>query len=261
MRLLAAPATVAATLVVVQWAGAPDGNGGGLPTPPLTGPGRWQQWLTEHGALVTAFGLIRVAAVVVAWYVLATMVVGLVARAASVPRLVRAADRVTLPSLKRFMATVVAAGVTGSQLGAMAFTPAPAVAAAASATQSSTTALDQPAGESTPATIVMRRITGEPGPMPAPSAPPISSGTDVAAPSVIHTPPASAPDTWTVQPGQCFWTIAAKVLAARWGRPPTDAEIVPYWLRLIEVNRTSLADPANADLIFPAQIFTVPPPS
>jgi nucleoid-associated protein YgaU len=67
-------------------------------------------------------------------------------------------------------------------------------------------------------------------------------------------------DRWTVQPGECFWTIAEDVLQRAWGRAPTDAEIVPYWQRLIEANRSELADPANPHLIFPDQVFRVPPP-
>jgi nucleoid-associated protein YgaU len=50
------------------------------------------------------------------------------------------------------------------------------------------------------------------------------------------------------------------VLASAWGRPPSDAEIVPYWRQLIEVNRAVLADRDNPDLIFPGQLFTVPAP-
>ncbi len=68
-------------------------------------------------------------------------------------------------------------------------------------------------------------------------------------------------DRWTVQPGDCFWTIADDVLHRSWGRAPTDAEIVPYWLRLVEANRAELADPGNADLIFPGQVFAVPVPA
>jgi nucleoid-associated protein YgaU len=67
-------------------------------------------------------------------------------------------------------------------------------------------------------------------------------------------------ERWTVQPGQCFWTIAETVLARAWGRAPADAEIVPYWQRIISVNRAALAAPSNPDLIFPGQVFEVPHP-
>ena len=77
--------------------------------------------------------------------------------------------------------------------------------------------------------------------------------------------PAAAPasqrsDRWTVKPGECFWSIAEEVLADRWGRSPSDAEIVPYWQRLIAANRHELAHRDNPDLIFPAQVFVVPAP-
>lgn len=70
----------------------------------------------------------------------------------------------------------------------------------------------------------------------------------------------ATPTTWTVKPGQCFWSIAEDVLRTARGRAVTDAEIVPYWHTLIEKNRSRLADRSNPDLIFPGQVFAVPAP-
>jgi len=39
---------------------------------------------------------------------------------------------------------------------------------------------------------------------------------------------------------------------------PTDAEVEPYWRRLIDLNRSRLVDPGNPDLIFPTQVFDLP---
>jgi hypothetical protein len=36
--------------------------------------------------------------------------------------------------------------------------------------------------------------------------------------------------------------------------------VVGYWHALVDANRTRLADPDNADLIFVGQSFSVPPP-
>ena len=72
-------------------------------------------------------------------------------------------------------------------------------------------------------------------------------------------PGPAAPRTWTVAPGQHLWSISSAVLADALGRPPSDPEVVPYWRRVIEANRTRLADPANADLLFPGQVLVVPP--
>jgi len=65
---------------------------------------------------------------------------------------------------------------------------------------------------------------------------------------------------WTVRPGECFWSIAERVLTAHTGQAPTDAEIVPYWHRLIDANRAELVQRENPDLILPGQVFTVPNP-
>ena len=54
--------------------------------------------------------------------------------------------------------------------------------------------------------------------------------------------------------------MADQVLRRAWGRAPTDQEIVPYWNRLIAANRATLADPANPDLVYPGQTFTLPAP-
>lgn len=64
---------------------------------------------------------------------------------------------------------------------------------------------------------------------------------------------------WTVRRGECFWSIADDALAHALGRAPSDAEVVPYWRAMIQANRHLLADPANADLIYPGQVFAVPP--
>jgi nucleoid-associated protein YgaU/DNA-binding SARP family transcriptional activator len=70
--------------------------------------------------------------------------------------------------------------------------------------------------------------------------------------------PPAAPAEVTVQPGDNFWAIAEAQLAAAWGRPPTDAEVVGHWLQLIEQNRDRLAPPHDPDLIHPGQVFAAP---
>jgi nucleoid-associated protein YgaU len=63
-----------------------------------------------------------------------------------------------------------------------------------------------------------------------------------------------------VRPGDSFWSVAAAVLQEAWGRPPTDAEIDPYWLGLIAANRRALLHPDVPDLIYAGQVFALPSP-
>lgn len=70
---------------------------------------------------------------------------------------------------------------------------------------------------------------------------------------------ASVPATWTIQRGDHLWGVAEATLAQHLARSPTDAEITPYWSRLIETNRHRLIDPTNPDLVIAGQTFELPP--
>jgi nucleoid-associated protein YgaU len=78
----------------------------------------------------------------------------------------------------------------------------------------------------------------------------------VTAPNPGASPGAGAGNV-TVAPGDHLWGIAERVLAQRLGRPPTDAEVAPYWSQLIEANRDRLAT-GDPDLIFAGQVFRLP---
>lgn len=244
MRRLAATALwvagLGAAAVALQWSGH-----GPLAAPPLTEPGRWAAWIDGRDPVLAAFSLLRVATLGGLWYVVAVTLVGAGLRAAGAARLVRVTDRFTIGPVRRMLAGSVSLGLAAS--GALAVA-APAMrlpAAGAQTSSTSTTAVP-------PATLTMHRLgPAEPAPvMPVPQITPVSQPAPAPAPA----------DRWTVKPGQCFWSIAEDVLAQHLGRSPTDAEIVPYWQRLIEANRAELAHRDNPDLIFPAQAFVIPAP-
>lgn len=69
-------------------------------------------------------------------------------------------------------------------------------------------------------------------------------------------PSRASAGTWTVEPGDHLWSIAARTLAASWHRRPTDGEVDPYWRRLIADNRDTIANP---DLIYPGDTVELPP--
>lgn len=244
---------VAAAIFVLHRAG-----GGQLGPPPLGDPAGWARWAAERDPIVAALAIVRVLALGAVWYLLVATVLGGVFRVLRAGRLVAITDWLTIPALRRLL--VATAGVT------LAAGISPTLALARSApsdvaavtTTSSTATTTTIAGSRTSPTLTMR-LLGPDGPAPASPGPAASI-----APSVERGPPAPAVGavgaTWTVRPGECFWSIADDVLARAWGRVPSDAEIVPYWRTLIEANRHALADRSNADLIFPGQVFTVPAP-
>lgn len=69
--------------------------------------------------------------------------------------------------------------------------------------------------------------------------------------------PVAAPEAVTIGSGEHLWLVAERELAARLGRPPTDAEVVPFWTAVIEANRNRLAS-GDPDLVFPGERVVLP---
>lgn len=218
----------------LQWAGH-----GALAGPPLTDPGRWVAWLDGRDPALAAFSLLRIVALAGLWYVVVVTAIGSVLRAAGAGSLVRISDRFTVAPIRRLLAGSVSLGLAASGVAAVA-APALRMPVAAAAQPAAVPGTDTP-----PATVTMRVLSPTDTPV---------------APTVAPLAAAGTTGRWTVEPGQCFWSIAEDVLTERWGRAPTDAEIVPYWQRLIEANRPQLADRNDPHLIFPGQVFEVPAP-
>jgi nucleoid-associated protein YgaU/two-component SAPR family response regulator len=66
-------------------------------------------------------------------------------------------------------------------------------------------------------------------------------------------------DEVTVEEGDSFWTIAEQVLTRAWDRQPDPDEITGYWRTLVDFNRDRLQPPYDPDLIYPGQVFHLPP--
>ena len=224
--------------------------GGPVPAPPLTAPSRWATWASGRDPVAVAFTVVRIVALTAAWYALTVTIVGVALRLVAAPGPASVVDRLTVVPLRRLVATTVAVVVSAGPLsgaGATTIAQVPPTSAPSSAEPSATIP-----GGGPPVTVTMHLETPAADPTPGPPAA-VTPG-DV--PTDDRADPVSG--SWTVRPGQCFWSIADDVLTDKWDRPPTDAEIVPYWRRLIEANRDRLSDPHNPDLIFAGQVFALP---
>lgn len=114
--------------------------------------------------------------------------------------------------------------------------------------------------------VVVRRVVASalpPSVGPAPPSPgAVAQPAEPVNPPSTSTAPSTAPagTTIIVQPGDSFWTLARSVAAERLKRPPAPADIVPVWHALMIANVARLLSPGNPNLIYPGQIFVVPPP-
>ncbi len=76
---------------------------------------------------------------------------------------------------------------------------------------------------------------------------------------VLATPSGQAStvvDTWTVQTGDNFWSIAERTAP----QGATLQQVARHWLHIIDTNRAALPQPGNPDLIYPGMQLDIPTP-
>ncbi len=75
----------------------------------------------------------------------------------------------------------------------------------------------------------------------------------------IETPAqTTTPSSYTVVSGDNFWAIAKSQVEQSLGRDATNSEVANYWVKLIDANRSTIRS-GDPDLIFPGEVFTLPP--
>jgi hypothetical protein len=231
---------LAAAIAILTLAGRGD-----LATPPLRSWSAFQAWVDDRGGITAAFAIARLLGLVLAWYLAVVTVTGLVARLVAGGRATSVTDAATVAPVRRLLAGLASAGVAS----AATLSVAPVVAGALG---------PHDAGDARPAaTASGDKLVRLPDDDVAGDELLLLPG-DGAGTATMHRLPDVA--TWTVQPGDSFWHIAEETLAEAWHRPPTDAEITPYWKSVIDQNRSKLARPGDPDLIFPGQVFELPAP-
>jgi hypothetical protein len=261
---------------------------GPLAAPPLTEPAAWGAWASERDPAVATVAILRLVVLALAWYLVGATTIGLVARLARAARLVRVADALTVPALRRFLQGALGLGLATAMVGAAApgahrpSLPTPTVVAQAEGRAP----LADPADEMRLVRVAedevrlvrvaedevrSARVAEEPLPLELldragrderVAMRRIGDG-DVAdrdrADREVEQVSGPSTAAHEVVAGDSLWTIARDVLASSTGGEPDEPTVHRYWRELIERNRHRLADPGNPDLIFPGQRFELPP--
>jgi len=253
----------AGALLVAAWAAALVGIGivlvrlghGPLSAPPAgRGVGALAAWARTRDATTMAMSVLRILAVGLDGYLLATTALGAAARLTRPAAPIHLTDRIT-PRVVRAVLTTALGGLVMA---------APVSIPLAGATGPA------PAHHAPPP--LARIASGDPGPVlrradAAPSAPPPERPVErpVGQPHTRVAPvsggPGIGPTVWLVRTGDSFWRIAQAQLAAHdpAHTAPTADQTVPYWRLLVARNRDRLKVRDDADLIYPGQLLVIPP--
>ena len=236
--------------------------------------GNLGRWLAETPPEDVLVALVRVAALVLAWWLAASTTLYALARLTRVPSLIGAVEWATLPAVRRLVdgvaVTTLAAGSVLGTSGVAAAAPAdrtPVVVQLGAEGTSATTApryRPRPAGSddtvgTAPATAVAAVTTA-----PRARTAITSDVADRGDGSSSTAGAGEAPDdaaSYVVQPGDNLWKIAERHVAKLTGRSEkdvADAEVGRHWTRLVDHNRGRLRS-GDPDLIYPGEQLTLPP--
>jgi hypothetical protein len=249
-----------ATVAMLGWLGGLAGAiaglhrlGASLPATAVTDPD-----------LELALGAgLRLAGLAVGYWLAASTLIYLAASLSRVPALARAAATFTLPSVRRLSqklaapalaAALTAPVLTGPALASVApgYVPVPA------GDPPPSTATTSPPTPTTPSPATSTTTTTTPTPTPAATTTPPAPPRPLPSPGVEH---AGQQDPRgrlvVVRPGDHMWGLARARLIEEWGRVPSSAEIIPYWVKVVEANRERIRS-GDPDLIFPGETLLLP---
>jgi hypothetical protein len=207
--------------------------------PPSWTPHDLAPWIERHGAATTAVSLVRILALAVAAYL------AVVSAAALALGLLRVGP--SWPA--KFVPTLLRGAVGFGVAGALSVGPVAAANAGDVPVLVRVDTAPSTTDGSPPPTLVQVGPAATSAPAPSPVTTPPSTVPDV---------PADAPQIWQVRPGDHFWAIAERTLAAHGIDTTDDAAVARYWRVLVDANRDRLVVPGNPDLIVAGQQLVVP---
>ncbi len=283
LRLGAWCTALVSALWFLQFAGR-----GELASPPL---GHWTQltaWPAQVGLANAVVATLRLAGLAAVWYLLAVTFVGALARATGWAACVAHTDRVMPVRVRRLLQgaglwTAAGLTLTTTPLVVLATTSPRVDVLAVTLSTDSNSPTPSPAAseEALPENISTEHVgtehlgtehlgtehlgtddlTGQDAAKEADAEPPRISRDERSTDPKETVPSTDRPDltTWTVAPGDHFWSIAEAVLADAGLAGATD-DTGRYWMRLVDANRSVLIAPDNPDLLYPGQVLSLPRP-
>ena len=234
-------------------------------------------WLRATPSEDTLLVGVRLAALVAAWWLLASTLLYVAARLAHMHGAARSLGWATLPFVRNWADRLAAVSiVTASVLGVArpaAAEPPPTSNPGSPPVVVELDHRDRPVLPGEPPVGVRTGRSGDPSstapPLETRPAPPTSvvvppTAPAQAVPPTLPSPPSAPSPTGTrhmVVSGEHLWSIASNHLATGSGKDASDltaADIAPYWSRVVELNRSRLRS-GNPNLVYPGEVVDLPP--
>lgn len=227
---------------------------GPLAAPALTDPGSWGGWADGRDPMLASVAILRLVVLGLAWYLVGVTTIGLLARLTRAAALIRVADALTVPFVRRLLQGALGVGLATAMVGAAAGAPG--------------RAFDGPGPGGGQQVAAASTVDGDGGATMERVEPEVASMDRVEDPStarmtLVDSPNPAMPERSSrheVAAGEHLWVIAEEHLTEAFDRQPDDDEVHTHWKALIEHNRDRLADPDNPDLIYPGQVIELPEP-
>jgi len=223
-------------------------------------------WLATTNLVDALTALARLTALVLAYYLLVSTVLYLVALSSGNRSFIRITRPFAIPMVRSLADRVIAGSIAVSTIAApliVSAPPAPDAAATPAISAEVSTGY-------VPASRIMKddeseslardtrgaavSFSGRPT-----TAPPEPTETETETETTDGAEP-PAPIEVVVVPGDHLWGLAASRIADALGRKPLEHEIAPYWRDVIDENRGRLRS-GNPDVIFPGEVIVLPDPT
>jgi hypothetical protein len=217
-------------------------------------------WLARTDLVDALTALARLTALALAYYLLISTALYLIALATGSRGLIRLARPFAIPMVRTLADRIVAGSIAVSTIAApLIATAPPAPDAAAVAGVSAEVSVDYVPPSRLVEDVPLDRTA------PAPPDEQVAfTGRPTTAPqqpTVEETSPEpiSGPMEVIAVKGDHLWGLAEARMAKAMGRDPLEHELAPYWRDVVDENRSRIRS-GNPDLIFPGEVIVLPDP-
>lgn len=210
-------------------------------------------WLDRAAPEDALAAVLRLVALVLAYWLAVSTVLYILASATRIPGAVRAVEWATLPAVRRMVDRVAALSLVAATVGSPL--------APAFATEPPPVVYDVEEGVPLPRVVPIptQEIVDTPQYVPTPAGTGAAAvGAAPVAPTVIAATSTIIDGSYEVVPGDNLWSIATRVASDASGQTPTDSSIAKYWRLLIAVN-TDVLRSGDPDMIYPGEVLIIPP--